>query len=398
MTHRFLWGAATAAHQVEGNNVASDYWRDELRENGIFTEPSGDACDFYHRYAEDIATLAALGLDSFRFSVEWARIEPAAGRWSHAALDHYARVTEACLAHGVTPVVTLHHFTVPAWFADRGGWDAPEAAERFATYAGRVVARIGDMVEWLCTLNEVNLGSLFEVLGEVTERAAARRGDFRTATGRTAEALLAAHAAARGAIRAERPHAHVGLTLALPDFQAVADGEPRMAAAREVAQDRFLVAARQDDFVGVQTYTRERFGPKGPLGPPEGAALTQMGWELYPEALGAACRHAQEISGRPILVTENGIAASDDAQRVGYIDRALRSLGAAMREGVDVRGYLHWSLLDNFEWHYGYAPTFGLIAVDRRSFARTIKPSARHLGAVAQSHREGDYSLLPISS
>ena len=153
----FLWGVATAAHQVEGNNVGSDAWLMEHLPGSVYREPSGDAVDFYHRYPDDIAVIAALGLNAFRFGVEWARVEPEIGEISSAELDHYSRVVDTCLRHGIEPVVTLHHFTSPQWLIrHNGGWRGPDTAARFADYAAVVMARLGDRVSWVCTINEAN--------------------------------------------------------------------------------------------------------------------------------------------------------------------------------------------------------------------------------------------------
>jgi beta-glucosidase len=161
----FLWGAATAGHQIEGGNVNSDFWAAEWAPGVYFAEPSGDACDSYHRYAEDIAMLAGAGLDTYRFSVEWARIEPDEGWYSRAELDHYRRMVGTCLEHGVTPMVTYNHFTTPLWFARRGGWISDGADARFGRYCERLTAHIGDLVPWACTLNEPNLMAMMAHVG-----------------------------------------------------------------------------------------------------------------------------------------------------------------------------------------------------------------------------------------
>lgn len=153
----FLWGTATAAHQVEGNNTHSDFWAMEHLPNTMFAEPSGDAIDHYHRYPEDIALLAELGFNSYRFSLEWARVEPEDGRFSIAALDHYRRMCEACHAHGLKPIVTYHHFTSPRWLITQGGWENMETAQKFARYAGKVTQHLGDLIDTVCTINEVNI-------------------------------------------------------------------------------------------------------------------------------------------------------------------------------------------------------------------------------------------------
>jgi beta-glucosidase len=163
--HDFLWGAATAGHQVEGGNVNADLWPMEWVPESTFNEPSGDACDHYHRYPEDIAALAELGFNAYRFSVEWSRIEPEPGFYSRAALDHYKRMIESCVNQGVTPVVTYNHFTVPCWMAGRGGWGAADAPQRFAAYAARVTEHVGDLLSWVCTLNEPNLMAMMRRTG-----------------------------------------------------------------------------------------------------------------------------------------------------------------------------------------------------------------------------------------
>jgi beta-glucosidase len=377
----FLWGAATAAHQVEGGNVNSDWWELENADPPVVPERSGDACDSYHRYAEDIGIVADLGLTAYRFSLEWARIEPERGHYSRAAIDHYRRMVAACHARGVTPVVTLHHFTHPRWFDRAGHWTAPAAAELFARYCERVRPVLDEGVDWVFTINEPNV--LASVLAL---RAGAPAGHFLPEPDDTAAAgLVAAHRAAR-AVLADRP-GRLGWTVA--SFGMAADDPADTATADRlghVYEDRFLAESAADTVVGVQAYTRVRIGPGGPVPPPPGAETTQMGWEYLPGAVGAAVRHAARVSGGvPCLVTENGIATEDDERRIAYLHGALAALADATAAGVDVRGYLHWSLLDNFEWAEGFRPRFGLVAVDRDTFARTPKPSAHWLGAVART-------------
>jgi beta-glucosidase len=201
------------------------------------------------------------------------------------------------------------------------------------------------------------------------------------------EVLLAAHRKSADAIRAEWGNLPVGLTIAMQDMQAVEGGQAVRDAHRCDIQDIWLEAARTDDFVGVQTYSRQRFGPDGPLGPEDGVELTQMGYEFWPEALEATLHYANEIAGVPLMVTENGIGTQDDTRRVAYYQRALRSVANALDEGLDIRGYFAWSAFDNFEWLMGYGPKFGIIHVDRSTQKRTIKPSARLLGEIALANQ-----------
>ncbi len=397
----FLWGAATAGHQVEGGNVSADLWPLEWAEHSAFAEPSGDACDHYHRYPEDIALLAELGLNAYRFSLEWARIEPEPGYVSLAALDHYKRMIETCLNLGVTPVVTYNHFTLPRWMAGRGGWTADDAAVRFAAFAARATAHFGDLLSWVCTLNEPNLMAMLHSTGVIpmgtsgaapgheASSAVAGIGGYDPAryrmglVGATVDTMADAHRQAVLAIKSEAGQVKVGWTLALVDMQPAPGGEERWQEVRRVAQTDWLAVSRDDDFVGVQTYSRNVIGPDGTLEPAAGVATMQTGWEVYPEALGHTVRLAAEEAGVPVLVTENGMATDDDEARIAYTRGALEGLAACIADGIDVRAYLHWTFLDNFEWTAGFSKTFGLVAFDRATFARTVKPSARWLGRVA---------------
>lgn len=401
----FLWGAATAGHQVEGGNVNADLWPMEWAEHSTFNEPSGDACDHYHRYPEDMSLLAELGLNAYRFSLEWSRIEPEPGYYSRAALDHYGRMVESCLNLGVTPVVTYNHFTVPRWMAGRGGWGAADAPARFADYASRVTGHLGDLLSWVCTLNEPNLMAMMRSTGVLAMGAGDRGpapepvegeagiGGFDPARYRMGivaagvEQMATAHRLAVQAIKASMGTVKAGWTLALVDLQPAEGGEDRWLEARRLGQTDWLSVSADDDFVGVQTYSRARLGSEGQLPVPEGTPTMQTGWEVYPEALGHTVRLAAEHAGVPILVTENGMATDDDEARVAYTRAALEGLVGCVDDGIDVRGYIHWTLLDNFEWNAGYSKTFGLIAVDRGTFVRTVKPSARWLGQVAQRNR-----------
>ena len=386
---RFLWGAASSAHQTEGGNLNADMWAAEHASNSIFVEPSNDACDSYHRYLEDIALLADAGLNAYRFGIEWARVEPVEGTFSRAALDHYRRVVEACVDHGVTPLITLHHFTSPRWFAQRGGWVAPDAPGWFARYAERVATHLRGVVPWICTINEANVVSVIQASGVLPLGAGTDGpvlGDDETPVAWVSPAvdvMAQAHRVAVEAIKGVDDVPRVGWTLALQDLQAVDGGEPERDRLRRSTQLDWLDVSAQDDFVGVQTYTRMLIGADGVVPAPRGPRM-QTGWEIYPAALAATVRLAAHHAGVPVVVTEHGCATDDDEQRIDFTDAALTELAACVDDGVDVRGYLHWTLLDNFEWMAGYAKTFGLIEVDRSTFQRTPKPSLRWLGERAR--------------
>jgi beta-glucosidase len=382
----FTWGTATAAHQVEGGNWNNDWWAWEHAPGTPCVEPSGDACDHYHRYRDDVRLLADVGFNAYRFSLEWSRIEPEEGEFSIAALEHYRRMCGACRDAGLEPIVTFHHFTSPRWLARRGGWTEPATADRFARFAERATRHVGDLVGRACTFNEPNVvatfGHVWGLFPPGLRDPALRQ--------RANDVFIAAHRKAVDAIHAGPGRAPVGLTLAMQDLQAVPGGEAVRDAERRLMEDVYLEAARGDDYVGVQTYTRFRYGRKGMIPPDPGARTTQMGYEFWPEALEATIRRAWEVTrGVPVLVTENGIGTAADADRIEYVERALRGVLACLGAGIDVRGYVYWSLMDNFEWVLGYGPTFGLVAVDRTTFARTEKPSLRWLGRIARANALG---------
>lgn len=382
----FLFGAATAPHQVEGNNVLSDWWELEHSPDTFVAEPSGDAADSYHRWREDMDLLRDLGFNAYRFGIEWARIQPAPGEFSRAEIAHYRRMVEGAHERGLQPVVTLQHFTVPRWFAAGGGWLRNDAPDLFASYVTATAPIIGDGVSHVVTINEPNILALMARRAEAHAELTIGGPGLPLPHEPTSDALIHAHAAARSAVRAIDADIAVGWSVANQVYQPLPGAEEVAADYRWPREDVFLVESRGDDFVGVQSYTRTRISTSGPLGVPEDAETTLTGWEYYPAALGEAVRHTAEVVGGDvaILVTENGIATDDDARRIDYTTGALQGLAAAMADGIDVRGYLHWSALDNYEWG-SYAPTFGLIGFDPETFERQAKPSAAWLGALARS-------------
>jgi beta-glucosidase len=397
----FLWGTAISAHQSEGNNVNSDMWLNERVPGTLFREPSGDACDSYERYREDIAIAASLGFNCHRFGIEWARIEPEPGSFSIAALDHYKRVLEACRERGLKPIVTFSHFTTPRWFAARGGFEADGAPDLFARFAGKAAQHFGSLVEAATTFNEINAPLLIPVLAPGYEKArplidrmlaasAKACGSDRfnswvfSQADRIEPPTRVAHTKAYQAIKAAARYP-VGISLSMQDLQPVAGGEAKARDLARILYDQWLDGSVPADFIGVQAYTRILVGANGAQPVPAGQPVTDAGYEYYPAALGNTVRYAARVSRKPVMITESGIATSDDSHRIAFIDATLADVRQCLAEGIDLRGYLHWSLLDNFEWTRGYSQHFGLVAVDRTTFRRTPKPSAYHLGRIARS-------------
>jgi beta-glucosidase len=412
----FLWGTATAAHQVEGNNSNSDWWEWELRPGSNCKDLSGGAIDHYNRYPQDVALLAGLGFNTYRFSVEWARVEPSDGQFDEAQLEHYRQMVEAVRRAGLVPMVTLNHFTLPIWVARRGGWLSEATPALFERYVRRVVEALGDSVDWYSTINEPGVVATGGYLGAFGfPPGTTGLNNWLAAT----DGLVRGHRLARAAVKELRPSAQVGQTLSMQEWESNAGGRTAMEYARRRAEDVFLEASKEDDWLGVQTYTRARLEMARPIGwlarvalsiPPlekvvvertigrrakepmndgrDGIRRTQMGWEYRPQAVAATVRRAAEmLPGKPLVVTEHGIATADDAERIEFITSGLEALHQLIGEGIPLRGYVHWSGFDNFEWAMGYAMTFGLIAVDRATQVRTVKPSAKFLGDIARANR-----------
>ena len=425
----FLVGAATAAHQVEGNNIHSDYWAMEHMKYGNFNEPSLDAVDHYNRYEEDIKMVAEAGLNAYRFSIEWARIEPEQGVYDENEIEHYRKVLTCCRENGVEPIVTMMHFTSPKWLIENGGWENEATVEAFKNYCQYVTEQLGDLMHYVCTINEANMGiqvaaisaryraQMMAKMQRMQQGGAEEKKDlegtaqvgmnfndmmanmqkqkeenveiFGTDTlqtfvsARTPEGdmlVIRAHQAARAAMKAVKPELQIGLTLSLHDIQAQEGGEE--IAAKEWVDEftHYVPYIKEDDFFGLQNYSRSLIGPNGILPVPEGAEITQMDYEYYPEGLEHVIRRVYEEMPMPIMVTENGIATADDTRRVAYIQTAMNGVENCIQDGIPVKGYMYWSMMDNFEWQKGFGMTFGLISVDRTTQTRTAKPSLTVLG------------------
>ena len=414
----FLVGAATAAHQVEGNNIHSDYWALEHMKYGNFNEPSLDAVDHYNRYEEDIRMMAAAGLNAYRFSIEWARIEPEQGKFDKKEIEHYRSVLCCCHENGIEPIVTMLHFTSPKWVIENGGWEKEDTIEAFADYCRYVAEELGDEMHYVCTINEANMGLQVAAIAERYKRqmmakmeGAAQVGMnfnemmanmqkqkeenlevFGTDTpqtfvsARTKEGdilVMRAHQAARRAMKEVKPELKIGLSLSLHDIQTMEGGEERAMKEWEEEFTHYIPYIKEDDFFGLQNYSRSLIGPDGIMPNPAGAKVTQMDYENYPEALEHVIRRVYQEMPIPIMVTENGIATEDDAERVTFIKTALSGVQSCIADKIPVLGYMHWSLMDNFEWQKGYSMKFGLIAVDRTTQTRTAKESLAVLGSYA---------------
>lgn len=419
MTERFpegfLWGTATAAHQVEGDNRLNDWWAWEQVAGHIRNgDRSAQANDHYHRFDADFGLLAQLSQNAHRLSLEWSRIEPVAGQFSSEAIEHYRQVLESLRTHGLEPMVTLHHFTNPVWFAQRAGWETPDAPAHFARYVGRVITELGDLARFWITLNEPTVIAYQSYLkGEWPPGARSL-----PAAGRVLGNLIRAHWQAFEQIKAHAPASQVGLAHHVRLFDPGRPWAPldRMLAVlynrlfnqgvlRALATGRLTWFQRRfsegasgprpsQDFLGVNYYTRDRlrFSPRNRAElfatrmVPAGAPRSDLGWEVYPQGL---YRTLVDLASArlPIYITENGIADADDDLRPAFLVDHLRATLRAIGDGAPVHGYFHWTCFDNFEWAEGYAARFGLMDRDR-----SLRPSGE---LYAQICRTG--TLPPIA-
>ena len=310
---------------------------------------------------------------------------------------------QTCHKHGLKPIVTFNHFTTPLWFAERGCFEVADSPEIFARFCRKAAEHLGGLMHMATTFNEANIGLLLpffpfyakfrDAVVEMTHVATLATGSPKFSSlaladpAVTTPLLQEAHRRGYAAIKAAHPSLPVGLSLTTQDIQSV--GAPSLAETyrAKLYGDWVNIARTHADFVGVQTYTRFLVDENGLVAPPKDAEMTDAGYEFYPQALANTIRWAHNAIGKPIYVTENGIATDDDSRRIAFIDQALAGVRDCLDEGIAVHSYLYWSLLDNFEWTSGYGKHFGLVAVDLQSFKRTIKPSALHLGRIARANR-----------
>lgn len=401
----FLWGTATAAHQVEGKNYGNDWWAWEQIEGHIRNgDTSERACDQYQSYATDFDLLRSLGQNVHRLSLEWSRIEPQPGQYSVEALRHYRDVLQTLRDRGMEPFVTIHHFTNPIWLAQAGGWEQPETAQRFASFAERMVDEYRDLVRYWLTINEPTVVAYQGYIKG--EWPPGKQYDLHRVA-RVMRTLIRGHWQAYERIKTKHPEMQIGLAHHVRVFDPARPWMPldRMVAAAfdRVFNQTTLRSLRfgravfpltwagiirgprqSQDFLGLNYYTRDRvrFNRRyqaelfGERVVPTGPDVSDLGWEIYPEGLYRTLRSLRRYR-LPIFITENGIADRADRLRPAYLLSHLTAAQRAITEGIPVRGYFHWSSLDNFEWAEGYAAKFGLIACDPRTQKRELRPSAR---------------------
>lgn len=436
MTNEFLWGAATSSHQVEGENIHNDWWHWESQGKVEEGQLSGKATDHWTRYKEDLDLAKELGLNSYRFSIEWSRLEPRQGHWDESALEWYANLIAECEKRQLLPMVTLHHFTIPTWFYQKGGFTWEHSVEHFTAFVKKVVHALGDRIPLWCIFNEPMNWVVGKYIGSYMPPARF----WPEGVSLSSENILRSHVKAYDIIHSEikrrsGPWRHhpvmVGIAHNMIDFLPHRDWHPMERLMTQILR-RFYNQSWLDaitgekqhfgvnglipyakqvpealnrktvDFIGINYYTKAylRWRAKGadyeisdflPIGIAftlPGETKTDMGWAIHPAGLGRIIRFVKGY-GLPIYITENGIADAKDDRRLKYSVLHLREVARELEAGADIRGFYYWSLLDNFEWIKGFGPRFGLVEVNYHTFERKLRPSAMELKRLIQRHGQG---------
>ncbi len=432
MNSKFLWGAATSSHQVEGQNIHNDWWAWEQEGNIEGGETSGAACDHWKLFKEDLRAARDLGLNSYRFSIEWSRCEPALGQWDSTALEWYSDLIGECEKLNLLPMATLHHFTLPQWVAIQGGFANEHTPGKFSHFVKKVLEKIGDRIPLWCTVNEPNTLAVGAYLGGYMPPA---RYSPRNAS-MACRNLLRAHLQAYDLIhgfKGERSGpwrnhpVQVGIAHNLIDFLPLRPWHPLEYFCTRIFR-RFYNQSWPDavtgkkqhfgvwgllpyapqvpqargrstvDFFGINYYTRVYVScqlsrengfparssfPLSVVFARPGEETSDLGWSIHPRGLGRMIRFLNRYQ-KPLYITENGIADASDTRREKYLRDHLKEVAEEMKSGADIRGYYYWSLLDNFEWVKGYGPRFGLLEVDYSTQKRTPRPSARAFQALTR--------------
>ena len=394
----FYWGAATSSYQVEGNNSRADWWDWEIKTGH---ESSGKACQHYELFEQDFDLVKSLNHNAHRLSIEWSRIEPIEGEFSDEAIVHYINVIKALRKRGIEPMVTLHHFTNPTWFSDSGGWTDRRCVQRFLRYCEFVVRALARGVHYWFTINEPTVYFSHSFLwGKWPPQA---KSFLKTKA--VYHHLIEAHIEAYRLIH--RVYKDIKLT---PPAVGFAQHMQAIVPCNNSLKNRWAVAIRKQlynlmildhlansralDFIGVNYYSRhlvdvhnwwignllmetckDNHHPR---------KKNSLGWDIYPEGLGQVLLELKKYK-KPVIVSENGICTNNDEERWEYIQEHLKAVHDAIEQGVEVKGYLYWSFMDNFEWAEGFTPRFGLIDIDYKTQQRTIRESAKKYAHVCQT-------------
>ncbi len=382
----FLWGSATSAHQVEGNNIHNDWW--EAEQTGKIKHKSDRACDHYNRYEQDFDLAKKLNQNAHRFSIEWSRIEPKQGEFDQKEIEHYRNILLALKKRNIKSVVTLWHWTNPVWFAEKGGWANKKSSVYFERYVKVIVKELGDLIDFWVTLNEPMVhicnGYLRGNFPPFQKNIFKARKAFNN--------LIKAHQKSYRIIHTKYPEAKVSIAQLTNYFEPARKWCPLeiflAKLFRYIWNYWFLEKIKKEvDYIGVDYYFHHRmiFYPWFIKNLNE--TTSDLGWEIYPKGIYYILKELHQKYQKPIYILENGVADIEDKLRKNFIENHLFWIHKAIQEGADVRGYFYWSLMSNFEWGRGFKPRFGLIKINHQTMERKPRPSAFYYAQICKENR-----------
>jgi beta-glucosidase len=393
----FLWGASTSAYQIEGGTVCdwSEFEKSEARSQKLENDGKniedfvcGQACDSYNRFDEDLECVKKLNLGGYRMGIEWARIEPEEGKFKMEEIKHYRQILQKLKKNNIKVVLTLWHWTNPLWVRDQGGWTNKKTVDDFSRYVNLVVKELGDQVDFWVTLNE----PMIHVLnGYLIKKFPPSCACPRKAI-KAYKNLVSAHRRAYDLIHAQEPDAQVSITQIVNFIDPANKKNPLDCLVSKVyhyfTNEKFLRDIKDKlDYIGFDYYFHDRMVWYPPFRKNLNKEVNDMGWEIYPEGIYQAIKYLSKFK-LPLYIMENGLPDADDDQRESFIVNHLKYIHQAIEEGMDVRGYFYWSLLDNFEWAAGWAPKFGLFEVDRKNnFKRIARPSVKVYSEICKNNK-----------
>jgi beta-glucosidase len=428
----FRWGTSTAAHQVEGGNTNNDWHAWETSGNVYDRQAAGKACDWWNNAEADLKTASAMGQNSHRMSVEWSRIEPREGVWDSEAIDRYRAILQCMTDHGLEPMITLHHFTTPLWLTNRGGWENPAIIPFFERFAEKMARALGEYCNLWITLNEPVIYAVLGWLGGAPRNGKQPQSTFPPGkhdlllTFRVLDNLFRGHGAASRALRRQLPKVQIGIGHNMPYIvprnsksllDRIAVFQPQRVLtwggleATERGRIPRLIGSRyakelenSTDFIGVQYYQRlmmtfDLTSPRTLFSQhtllPDSQVSDLGHSEIHPEGLYQLLRQTARY-GKPIYITENGVADAQDQHRPAFLVNHLRQVWKAIQDGVPVKGYYHWSLTDNFEWAEGWNLRFGLIEVDPVTQQRVMRPSGHVYRSICTANALAPQAIAPV--
>lgn len=413
----FLFGTAVASYQVEGGIYNNDWTKWENKDNSVCYEPCNEACKHYEYLDNDIELLKSLGIKAFRFSMEWSRIQPDENKFDKEAIAHYVNKSKKLLENNITPIVTFHHFTTPDWLEKYGYWAGTETTDAFVAYVKKMMTELPSEIQYYNTINEPGIFSMFGYFSKAKFPPGIRNEKIFI---KASDNIIKAHKESLKNIKSINKNAKVGMTHALHEWD---DNDSSLfnKYLKYHLEDKFFFASDKDDFIGLQTYSIKRTSPniiyrstawlliklpflRNRIFPifldtfsgrndyvDSNSRKTKMGYEYRPQAIKYNLhRINKKFPGKKIFITENGIATDNDLERIEFVTAVLKDVHEYNQSTNQVIGYLYWSLLDNFEWDLGYNMNFGLVEVDKSTYARSPHESAYWYGQISTSNTFSD--------